>query len=99
MANETSIYNVFEEHTKNIGRLNDKLDALAGYLLEKYKLKAYFCEIIGRRWSFYAGKDYVIWLSRREKLNENIGIIFDENEINDQPIDDIVCALKKFVGE
>lgn len=73
-------FNEIEDIAKKATRLEQKFELVAGFLLSEYDCKVYFCNIIGKRWSYFAGKNYVIWLPLRIELIRNFGIILEDKE-------------------
>ena len=57
--------------------LVEKLAKIAADLNDSYGFKIYFCEIIGKRWSFVAGSGDIVNGTHRFKITENCGIISD----------------------
>jgi hypothetical protein len=55
--------------------LQAKLTAIARELSSWYRTGIYFCEIKGRRWSFFAGSDELVDGSRRLQVCDRWGII------------------------
>lgn len=54
-----------------------KLTAIADELSICFNTGIYFCEIKGKRWSFFAGSSDTVFGSKRFQVNDKWGIISD----------------------
>lgn len=59
---------------------------VAGWMQQHHELKAYFCSIAGKRWSFMAGSRNVDIPRHRFQLDDDTGLIVEslENIENDK---------------
>jgi hypothetical protein len=97
MEKEMSIYNALVQVIGQENDLKSKLTLISDYLFEKYDLKSYFCEIKGKRWSHFAGKNEVIYVSQHFVLNDKIGIITEQPSIEDDFIIELIKDLRKII--
>jgi hypothetical protein len=97
MVNVTSICkdlrNIAEPHLE----LRPLLEAVAGWLELQLKISIAFCELKGRRWSFFAGKDSLYTAQVRHKINEELGMIVEVNEFEPEFWNKIIEELKDIV--
>ena len=77
--------------------LKTKLDRLAEIVSEQFGVDFYFCEVIGKRWSFFAGREDVYMPLTRIEITEKYGIIIDDTNISKTTISDIVIMIKKIM--
>ena len=74
-----------------------KLEDVAGDIYEKYGIRIAFCEIFGKRWSWFAGNGQCFISQKRMKISEDLGVIVEENGLEEGLIDElktgIACSL------
>ncbi len=94
MENEISSFREKKIELNNNFSLIDKLNIIVEHFQEKYDLELYFCEIIGRRWSFIAGKPNSYMPQRRIQVYKNLGMIVDDSKLNDELVKDLIDVVK-----
>jgi hypothetical protein len=74
--------------------LKKQLDEIAIELESKYGIKVYFCEIIGNRWSFFAGDKTLDIPEHRIPLNDSFGIMTGEISCRQEEWEKILEDIK-----
>jgi hypothetical protein len=70
---------IFEQHLTR----KDRLDEFAQQLKIQYGIRLYFCEIIGKRWSFIAGDKTLDIPQHQIKLNNHFGMMTAEIPVSE----------------
>lgn len=61
------------------GKTEDRLNQLSDFMKDKYDIELYFCQIWGRRWSYFAGRSDIFRAMKKIKLTENMGLVMDSH--------------------
>jgi len=77
----------------------EKLDDIAIWIYQNYKIKLYFCKILGKRWSFYAGLNNLIVPEERIKITDKWGIFVDKINVEEDTWDEILCSIKRVIED
>lgn len=56
----------------------EKLECIAQEIYEKYDIKIAFCEIFGKRWSWFAGTHECFISHKRMRISEDLGVIVED---------------------
>ena len=99
MENEISISKHFQEIFSTNHDLRDKLQEIADWLQHTFSFKCYFCEIIGRRWSFCSGTKETILLQKRIQISEKMGWIIEDTDIDNNLLETLISILKEHMDE
>jgi len=59
-----------------------ELNDICKAILQQQGIRCYFCEVIGKRWSFMAGDENIIAAPHRYMLDSKLGIIADKKIMN-----------------
>ncbi|MDD3049678.1 MAG: hypothetical protein PHR06_00880 [Candidatus Cloacimonetes bacterium] len=59
------------------GNAIGKMNQLSHILKTEYDIELNFCNLVGRRWSYFAGEKDLFRATKRIKLNNSFGIITD----------------------
>lgn len=51
-------------------------------IYKEQNVRCYFCEVIGKRWSFLAGDQDILSAPQRYLINEELGILADKEIID-----------------
>lgn len=95
MVKETYIYNELEKLLAPECDRKEKLNKVASWIERKYGIKLCFCELLGKRWSYYAGSERFLVPQERVKINNNWGVLAENIEDKDK-WERIVSALQRF---
>jgi ethanolamine utilization protein EutP (predicted NTPase) len=92
-----------EERIGEIGKmdlpLKEKISLLAHDLKDYFHTDIYFCEIMGKRWSFVAGSGNIINGIHRLKLTNHWGIIADIDLTQNSDISLIINLIRKILTD
>jgi len=88
------IYQIFE----TTGTLKSRLDELAQKLKKVLGVQVYFCEIIGNRWSFFAGDMTLDIPQHRLWLNKKFGMMAGEIRCPEQEWTEAVEQVKNILN-
>ena len=83
-------------------RLEDHLDRIAQQILDTYGVEVWFAEILGRRWSYVAGRkqEGALLPTRRIELTGRYGMVSDGWErIPAETGQALVCSLREVIEE
>jgi len=61
------------------GNAIDKMNQLSHILKTEYDIELNFCNLMGKRWSYFAGEKDLFRATKRIKLNNSFGIITDSS--------------------
>ena len=70
------------ESVMSISKGKEELNEVCKTILREQGVRCYFCEIIGKRWSFLAGDKDIIAAPVRYMINDKLGVLADK-EITD----------------
>ncbi len=90
--------NMFKEIIHEEQSFKYNLNSICESIFKKYNIKICFCEILGKRWSFYAGYKDVIIPFYSERITNKWGIFVDEMKINKKVWNNIVCHIKEIIN-
>ena len=76
-----SIYNSLKKVIKATLPFPESLQKIADLLYTETGLKVEFCKIIGKRWSHVAGHPDFLGFGERFILNENLGILVEDQSM------------------
>ncbi len=99
MEKEMSSFKEKKIELNNNFSLIDKLNIIVKHLQENYEVEVYFCEIIGRRWSFIAGDANSYLPQRRIELTKNLGIVVDDSDLSEEQVSGLVEVVKSALAE
>lgn len=75
-------------------RLKDRLNEIAREVESGYGTKVFFCEIIGNRWSFFAGDITLDIPEHRIMLSNDYGMMAGEISCSDKEWEQIINRIK-----
>lgn len=95
MANETFISKNLEQYLQNKElTLKEKLTKTANLLQQDWNMKINFCKLFKKRWSFFAGTDELIIPEKKIIINQDYGIIVENNTLTDQQWEEVIQLLR-----
>jgi len=74
--------------------LKDQLNEIAENLKAKYGVKVFFCEIIGKRWSFYAGDMTLDIPDHRFSLTSGLGMMTGKISCKEEEWKKVIKSIK-----
>lgn len=93
MEKEICTYNRLKEIYHNGKDAKERLKEIAEFIDHRYGVKIYFCKLLGRRWSYYAGIDGVMVPEENIKITDDLGICVEKGDIDQQDWIDILDAI------
>jgi len=99
MDKETYIYNHLKDFIEDTETQNDTLEKITEWVYIEFQVNIYFCEIKGKRWSFIAGRQNVLSAPNRIKVNDHIGIIAEDNDIQDDTWNTLTSAINRILQQ
>jgi hypothetical protein len=99
MVKEMSSFKEKKIELNNNFSLIDKLNIIADHFQDNYQLEMYFCEIIGKRWSFIAGRSDSYLPQKKIKLYKNLGMVVDDNKLSEELVRDLTDVVKSSLEE
>lgn len=96
MENGTSTCSEFEEIVA-IKNINERLEKVAFLFEKKEGIKLNFCRIYGKRWSFIAGDPRMVIPELKIVINENYGVIVENNTLEQKTWDALIKCFKQIV--
>ncbi len=94
MEKEMSSFKEKKIELNNNFSLIDKLNIIVNHLQKNYEVEVYFCEIIGKRWSFIAGVANSYLPQRRIEITKNLGIVIDDGDLSEEQVSGLVAVVK-----
>ena len=83
--------------------LKEGLRQIAALIKRNYGVSVWFVEILGKRWSYLAGEEEIIFpssLNERIKIDERFGLIADRwKEIPEKDRRKIIASVKRIIRE
>lgn len=93
MDKETYIYNHLKDFVSVTTTRNDMLEKIAEWVYIEFQVNIYFCEIKGKRWSFIAGRKHTVYVPVQIPINSKLGIIAEENSIQENTWQALIRVL------
>ncbi|PID28568.1 MAG: hypothetical protein CSB55_04350 [Candidatus Cloacimonadota bacterium] len=97
MVNATSICKDLRHIAEPHVELKSLLEAIAYWLETELGIRIFFCELKGRRWSFFAGKDSLDTAQVRYQINDKLGMIAEANDLGKEFWQELTDELKDIV--
>ena len=99
MDKETYIYNHLKDFVKEAHDFTEKLEAITQWIYIEYQTNVYFCEIKGKRWSYITGRSNILYAAESYTINDNIGIVAEENNIGTENWNTLIPIIKRIISE
>lgn len=99
MEKEMSSFKEKKIELNNNFSLIDKLNIIVEHFRENYDVEVYFCEIIGKRWSFIAGKANSYLPQRRIQMTENLGLVIDDSNLSEPQINKLIDVIESALAD
>lgn len=75
----------------------ERLDIVSSLFEEKERIKLNFCRIYGKRWSYIAGSEKLIVPEKKLSINNDYGLIIENNTLDDRTWDALIKCFRKLV--
>lgn len=99
MEKETYIYNHLKDFISGTDSRKDAFEKIAQWVYIEFQVNIFFCDIMGKRWSFIAGRQNVLSAPNRIPINEQLGIIAEDNTIKQDTWDALTRSIRQLANE
>lgn len=99
MDKETYIYSHLKDFLVGTNGRNARLERIASWIFIEFQVNVYFCEIMGKRWSYLAGRNNIIDTGEKTPLTTNLGMIAEANDVRSDTWEALRSALVRVLQE
>lgn len=99
MEKETYIYNHLSDFVAEARNEKEKMEQIAQWVYIEFQVNIYFCEIMGKRWSFVAGRNNILSVHHRHQVNSTIGLIAEENDIVSDSWEILLKVIRQLLAD
>jgi len=77
--------------------LDQQLNKIAQWLYKTHNTELYFCQILGKRWSFIAGRSELYIPQRKIRLTDQYGMVLGETPLNENQLKHLIQAIRRII--
>ncbi len=77
--------------------LNQKLKKIAQWLDATHNIELYFCQILGKRWSFIAGRSDLYAPQRKVCLTDQYGMVLEDKQLSEKQLEQLTKAVRRII--